>query len=332
MDHIGILKNALQTTLRHRALWILGFLWAIVGGGGGSFGNFGNFGNGGNVRYEMGPRDFPNFHWQPEEFLPLLLLGGCLLFFLAVIATVARYVLQAGIYRTLDQVEQAGAAPGVRSGWRQGWHRRTWRLFLQNLIVGIPLVLAILLFAVLAASPLLLLATQNDVAIAIGEITTIGLVLIWLLFTIILIALVSLLQQFWWRAAVIGDLDTVTAIRQGWRLVSDNLSAVAIMWLLMLGIGLLFAILLIPVLLIVIMITALVAGGPGYLIYEATGSLAGALLWGIPVGLVVLILPLSFVNGLYLIFQSSVWNQVYTQLAARAAVLAPPVEENATAA
>ncbi|NUQ39312.1 MAG: hypothetical protein HUU23_16340 [Caldilineales bacterium] len=328
MDHIGILKHAFHTTLRHRALWILGFLWALVGGGGGGFGNFGNFGNGDNFRYEMGRGDFPDIRWQPEEFLPLLLLGGCLLLILVVAATLARYVLQAGVYRTLDQMEGAGVAPGVRSGWRQGWHRRTWRLFLQDLIVGIPLVFGILLLLALAASPLLLLTTGNDAAGVIGVVTAIGLFLGWLLLVVIVSALISALQQFWWRAAVIDDVDALTAIGQGWRLVRDNLSAVAIMWLLMLGIGLLFVILLIPVLLIVVMITALVAGGPGYLIYEATGSLAGALLWGIPVGLVVLILPLSFVNGLYLIFQSSVWNQVYTQLAARAAALAAPVEED----
>jgi hypothetical protein len=53
-----------------------------------------------------------------------------------------------------------------------------------------------------------------------------------------------------------------------------------------------------------------VAGGPGNLIYQAAESIGWALAWGIPVGLLVFVLPLAFVSGLYLIFHSSVWNQV----------------------
>jgi len=79
-------------------------------------------------------------------------------------------------------------------------------------------------------------------------------------------------------------------------------------------IGILFALAMIPVLLLVGLITAIVAGGPGYIIYQATESIGWALAWGIPVGLIVFVIPLAFVGGLYLIFHSSVWNQMYNAL------------------
>ena len=149
MDHIGILKHALETTLRHRALWILGLLWALVGGGSGGFsGNFGNIGNFGNrSSYRFHGHDFSSLaaNFNPAVLLGFLALFCGLLLLLAVIAAIARYVLQAGIYRSLDQLHQAGTEPTVRGAWREGWHRRTWRLFFQNLIVSIPLVIGAIL-------------------------------------------------------------------------------------------------------------------------------------------------------------------------------------------
>ncbi len=136
------------------------------------------------------------------------------------------------------------------------------------------------------------------------------------------IVVIGVLSQFWWRAAVIGDQGFVTSMRSAWRLVRHNPTDVLIMWLLMLGIGILFVLLMIPVLLLVGLITAIVAGGPGYIIFLATESVGWALAWGIPVGLLAFMIPLAFVGGLYLIFHSSVWNQVYNALVERTGLVA----------
>ena len=317
MDHVGILKNAFHTTIRYRALWVLGMLWALAGGGGAGF-NFPSSGSG--YRYDGsdvpgGPFGAP--HVNIALILSLVALACGLFLILIVVAPVVRYTLQAGVYRSLHAVASEGVTPTVRKGFREGWHRRTWRLFLQDLLVGIPLALVALLALALALSPLLLLMADSGAAKAIGIATTVGLVLFWVLLLIVIATVVGVLSQLWWRAAAVGDEDSVGGIRTGWRLARHNLGDVAIMWLLMLGAGLLWGLLMIPAVLILVVVTGLLAAGPGFLIYQATDSLIPALLWGVPVGLVLFVLPLVFLGGIYLVFQASVWNQVYEQLVGR---------------
>ena len=61
-------------------------------------------------------------------------------------------------------------------------------------------------------------------------------------------------------------------------------------------------------------ITAIVAGLPAYLLWQSTQHLLWPLVYGIPVGIVTFAVPVVFVGGLYLIFDASVWTQVYRQL------------------
>ena len=325
MDHIGIIKNALQTTIRYRALWILGFLWALTGGGIGSRGSGGAPANSGsNTSWKMDEMDLEKLGIDPALFatfsaaiLSWIILLCCCLFIVAILITVLRYVLQAGVYRSLAQLELQDVAPTVRGAFREGWHRRTWRMFLQNLLVFIAIFAVLILLALVVAAPFFFLSNGGDVFNALGIGFTILFGLCWILLMIAAFIVIAVLSEFWWRAAIIGDQDTITAMRSGWRLVRHNVTDVLVMWLLMLGIGILFALVMFPVVLLIGLITAVVAGGPGYIIYQATESIGLALAWGIPVGLIVFILPLVFIGGLYIIFQNSVWNQMYNTLAAR---------------
>jgi len=325
MDHIGIVKNALQTTFRYRALWILGFLWALTGGGmsGGGSGNASS-NAGSNSGYKWDTTDLEKLGIDPALFatfsaaiLSWIIMLCCCLFIVAILITIVRYVIQAGVYRSLAQLEYQDVAPTVRGAFREGWHRRTWRMFIQNLLVFIAAFMVLVLMALVVVVPIFFLSDGGDIVNALGIGFTILFGLCWILLLIAVIIVIAVLSEFWWRAAVIGDQDTITAMRTGWRLVRHNATDVLIMWLLMLGIGILFALAMIPVLLLVGLITAVIAGGPGYIIYQATESIGWALAWGIPVGLLVFMIPLAFVGGLYLIFQSSVWNQMYNALVER---------------
>ena len=319
MDHVAVLKKAWGITFRYRALWVLGFLWVLVGGGGGNSGgrvpNFaGNFQNG--SMNEIGA-EVSRFTGVISHYLGWILLGACFLFLLAIIMAVLRYVLQAGVYRVLYRLETEGVAPTVGAGFREGWHRRTWRLFLQNLLIGIVAAIGSMILLALAASPLLLLLVHSDGAHVAGVIATIGLMIPVLLVIIVLATAISVLAQFWWRAAIIDDMATLSAISYAWNIVKINFRDVAIMWLLMLAVGVLFGFLTIVFVMILMAITAAVAGLPGYLLYQATQSVSIALLWGLPVALVFFLLPLLFVSGLYLIFSTTVWNDVYLAITRR---------------
>ncbi len=320
MDHVGILKNAFHTTWRYRALWILGFLWALVGGTGAGYGFPGSTSN-----YNFGGRRPQNLPFGGDLganiglVVGLLVLACGMFLILGILALVLRYTLQAGVYRSLHALDAEGVAPGVKRGIREGWNRRTWRVVLQDLLVGILMALASLLTLALALSPLLLLIADNRAVKAVGIAAAVGLGLVWLLLFIIAATAVSVLSQLWWRAAVVGDETALDAIGSGWRLARRYLGDVAIIWLLMLGAGLLWGLIMIPVMLLLGGLAAVFAAGPGFLIYQTTHAVWPALLWGVPVGLVIFVVPLVFLGGLYLIFQASVWNQVYDQLRARIA-------------
>ncbi|RME84088.1 MAG: hypothetical protein D6775_06470 [Caldilineae bacterium] len=318
MDHIAILKDAARTTLRHRALWVLGPLWFLVGGGisTGYVGTPGNFGS--NWRYNGRSPHLPRF--DPDQFLAALVVLCGLGLILLVVSQIIRYVLQAGIYRSLYRLHTEGAEPTIAAGFREGWHRRTWRLVAQNWLVAVPFIIVALVLLALAAAPLLLNLTESKGLNVLGIVMAIGLFMGWLGFLLVVGMILSVLQQFWWRLAVIADQTTFTAMRNGWRLVRQNLGDIGIMWLLLVGINILVMVVSFPVILVLGGVTAAVAGGPGYLIYSLTHSLILSLFWAVPVSILFLVVPLLFLGGLYLIFQTEVWNRVFIEIYQRSFV------------
>jgi hypothetical protein len=95
------------------------------------------------------------------------------------------------------------------------------------------------------------------------------------------------------------------------------------MWLLMAGVTIAFAIGMVPVALLLIAIALVLGGGVGFaglsiarLISEGLTPwfVAGAL--GIPIFLLVLVVPLIFLDGLRMTFRSSTWTLAYRELRA----------------
>ncbi len=236
---------------------------------------------------------------------------------MGIAAIIVNYVARAALYRMVDTIETRGAAPTWRQGFRLGWDRRTFRLFLLELIVGIVTLLGVLVVLAVAASPLLLLLIQNDAARAIGIALTVALGLLALLLLIVAAIGLTLLGQFWSREIVLGDRSVGQALASGYALVRRNLKEVGIMWLLMAGIGIGFAVVMIPIFIIVVLIALGLGGGLGYAVYAATSSVPWAVVAGFPVALVILAVPLTFVGGLYHVFTSSAWTLAYREIVLR---------------
>ncbi len=313
MDYSGILKHAAQTTWRHRSLWLLGFLWALVSGGTGFGSNFGNMGATWSGDLPMGAPEFTP--WMAVALLFLL----ALLCVLIPVSVVLSYVLWAGIYRVLDAWYTRQVAPTVGAGFREGWHRRTWHLFLLMVVVYVPLGLAFLLTLLLAASPLLLLLTEARAAVFLGVLMAAALLIPTLLLWVAVFTVISVLVQFWSRAVVLDEYPVPAALRYGWNLVRRRLREVAIMWLLMVGVELFLGMVMFIIFILAGGLALVIAGGPAWLLAQWTESALPALLWGIPVGLVIFLLPTLFASGLFLIFQAAVWNQVYRAIGGVAA-------------
>ncbi len=239
---------------------------------------------------------------------------------LVLIATVVRYVLRSGTYQGLELVEAEGWVPTVRGTWHLGWQWRTWRMLLQDVVVGVP-------FAVLAATallfslaPLVLLIPDNSGLTAIGIVGTLGLLAIWLAIVVVVGAVVGVLSALWGRAAVVDDQGVFAAIATGVRLARRNSWDLVRVWLLAVGVAIVMGLITVAACLALLAVALAVAGAPAYYLYRHD-NLVLALLYGIPVGLAIILIPLAVIRGFSEIFMADVWTLVYRELRPRPAAL-----------
>ncbi len=126
--------------------------------------------------------------------------------------------------------------------------------------------------------------------------------------------ILSTITELAWRHTVLGGRGVIDSLKESYHLIRNNLKDVGITVLILIGLGMAWGIVTL-VLVIVVMIVALVVGViPGAIGYALTQEIVVALLAGVPLFLVTLIIPLTFVTGLYLIFRSAVWTLLFRQL------------------
>lgn len=321
MDYGKILKRAWYMVWRYRALWVFGAILALTAGGGGSNG----------FQYTFNREDWPPGvridQISPEIANMLVAIGigvAFLILILIIAAVVARYVSETALIRMVDEHEQTGQQRSVRQGFRTGWSRSAWRLFLIDLLIGLSVAVAFILLFLLAAAPLLLWATGITAARAFGIATTIGLGLLVILLAIVVGVILSVLMRFFRRVCVLEQRGVIESIRQGYYLVRPHLKEVAVLWLIMLGLGIGWGILMIPVTLVVLFLGAVIGGLPALLAgVLANLAFGGAVPWiiglavGIPFFILVVAGPLLFLGGLWEVFKSSVWTLTYRELRAK---------------
>ena len=211
-----------------------------------------------------------------------------------------------------------------------GWSRTALRLFLINLLISLPAVIVFILLFLLAAAPLLLWLTERTPIGIIGTVSSSGLFVLLIFLAILVGAVIGLLRRFFWRACALEDLGVIDSIRQGWGLVRNHLKDVGVMWLIMVGVRIGWAIALIasaiilfPAILLLIAIGGVVGGLPALLV----GGLASLFLeepapWilggviGFPIFILVVSAPWVFLSGLMEVFKSSTWTLTYRELRA----------------
>ncbi len=325
MNHTDLIKRAWRITWRYRVLWLFGILLALAGGGGGGGGGGGDGGRGG-----IPPiRGLDNL--DPGKIIGIIALCCCILFAVAIVMTIVQYMARAALYRSVDQIEETGVAPTGREGFRLGWTNRAFRLFLLELMVGIAVLLAALLLATVAAAPLLLLLTKSGVLKGIGIGSTIWLGLVWILLLIVAAVIQSVLGQFWSREIILADRSIGDALASGYHLVRGRLKDVGGMWLLMFAIGFGFGLVMIPVVLVVIVGAGAAGVAMGFAIHAATNSIGWAVAGGLPLFLLIMIIPLSIVQGIYLAFETTAWTLTYREVALGKRPTSDIVPEPATA-
>lgn len=344
IDFGKILKRGWQILWSYRVLWIFGLLLAITAGGGG--------GGGSGPQFQLnGARDWGNARpWPPlEEFndwaqqnlVPLfeypeqhigtfIWIGiGFLLFILIVAAVTAliRYPSETAVLRMVNDHEQTGEKVSFRKGWRLGWSRQAFRLWVIDLVINLPV---LLLIAVIIGVGLTVFFTIERQANVIGVVVSIGFFFVFLFFFIIGMAFLGLLRQFFARKAALEGATIGESFRQGWRMFKQNWKSGLLMWLVMLGVGIgvgilgfILFFLLIPVYLVLLIPAILTAAIPvllgfGIAALFAPAPLAWAIgiLLGLPFFFIVVLSPLFMFSGWYQIYSSSVWTLAYREMKA----------------
>jgi hypothetical protein len=334
MDHIKVLKRAWEITWRYRALWIFGIILALTTaqGWGSSNGNQAQYRvNGEDLPWPGGEFELP--HIPPNVTSILIAVGvglACVIVILIVVTTIARYVAETALIRMVDDYEETGEKHSIRGGFRLGWSRTAFRLFLIKLLIGLPVTVVFILLFALSLAPLLLWVTKSSVAGILGTVAAIGLFFMILFLAIIVGAAISLLLKFFWRACALEEVGVTESIRQGFGLVRQRLKDVGIMWLIMVGvqIGWVLAmiamvIVLFPAIILLIVLggvlgglPALVVGGLVSLLFEGPVPWVLGALVGLPIFILVVATPWLFLGGLMEVFKSSVWTLTYRDLRA----------------
>jgi hypothetical protein len=358
IDIRKILKRSWHILWNYRVLWFFGILLALTAGGNGGgssgsgyqfSGNHGNNGsNGYNPNFQPGPflRELtdwfnqnisPLFEHPDQHVATFIWIGIAFLLFIlivGVIASILRYVSETSVIRMVDEYEQTGTKVGFKQGWKMGWNRRAFRMWVIDLVINLPVMLFI---ALLIGLGLLIFFSviNGNAALAIGgTITAIGCAFLFIFAFIVLMVFLSLLRQFFVRSAALEGTGIGESFRRGWVMFKNNWKSAALMWLVMLGLGIGYGIagmilffLLIPIYLILILPAALVAAIPAAIALGITSIFAsGPLAWivavlvALPFFFMVALAPLTIIGGWYMIYKTSVWTLTYREIKALEAV------------
>ena len=343
IDPIKILQRAWHILWNYRTLWVLGLILALAAGS--SVNGSGN--NGMQFQEDSQSYEGPSFGSVQEaidyfrgelnklftEGIPeanitgealsafLWTVGVFVLFMvlISIAVAVAYYVSASAVIRMVDEYENTGTKMTVREGFRIGWSRAAWRLFLINLIMNLPAILFFVALLIGAASFFISAINGNanlSPASLVGIFSLIFLggfiVLIWSIFF-------GLLRPFFWRVAVLENAGVRESLRQGFGLVRENWKSAGLMWLVMIGLGIAWVvvsiiafIITLPILVVTIIVAAFVSAIPVLLLFGIFSLfLTGPLPW-IAAGLFVLPLFFTIAFSPWLLIGS--WKEVYTSI------------------
>lgn len=296
MDYTKIIKRAWQITWRHKALWLFGFLLSLFSGEGGS-------GGGRGTQYTFGTGD----QLSPPEVMAIVsfVLVFALAFF--VLGIVLRNLSRGALIGMVREAEEMGDT-NVGSGWRTGWSRFLPLLGI-DLVIGIPAAIMALVLIAIGLAPLVLLVAKERALSLLAIVLTVFLMLLMIGLLIAMGLVLSVLGKLARRQCVLEKKGVWDSIRDGYGMGRENLRHVGLVRLLLLGIGLLFAVAIVPLSVAVFG----VAAAPAAAVYAATEAVLPSILVGILIGLPGVLL-LALLGGIYEAFRSAVWTLTYLEL------------------
>jgi hypothetical protein len=361
LDIRKILQRSWHILWNYRTLWIFGFILALAIGGnnignnsgykfndrqtnqqpsvqtpGGWQGLQGNtFAEKMNDAFRQAGAALSNLQQQhPVEFrmgiaVAITLFVVILIFSLLI--AVLRYVAETASIQMVNEYEQTGVKVGFRQGWKYGWSRSSWRLFLINFIVHLPVLILFVLLGLISWWIFSALLGGVESTIISRLIAGIGLAFLFIFVTVIAMVVLYVLRDLAWRMSVLEGTGVTESLSGVTALVKRQWKNVGLMWLVMIGIRIVWAIaffiLILPLLivsiltavgglLVAIVPTLVTAGIASLLSAPAYWPWAFALVIGLPFFFIVTFSPVILVNGWGQIYYSSVWTMTYRELKA----------------
>jgi hypothetical protein len=248
-----------------------------------------------------------------------------------IVTKIARYVSEAALIRMVGDYEDTGERRGVWQGLRLGLSRTAWRLFLIDLTIDIPVILAFLLLFALAFTPLVFgIRGSTPATVIVGSLLTGGLFVAGIGLAFVSGTLLSVLKRFFRQACALESLGVMASIRRGWAVVRRKPAEVLVMWLIMLGVALGWAavitlsfLVLFPLLILFIVLGGVAGALPAYLVFllsslvfEGALPILLAVVVGLPIFILVMLAPWWCLGGLMEVFKSSIWTLTYRELRA----------------
>jgi hypothetical protein len=368
MDPVKILKRAWHILWSYRALWVFGLILAMAGAG-----SSGSNGSNSGSRYEANsqssqqqplPEDMGEAFKQATQEMGKAfneglnavgiprgdvntLIGIAIVFIifcmiLGLVITVARYVAETAVIRMVDEYENTGTKMSIREGFRIGWSRTSWRLFLINLLVNLPLILGMILLLAGVGMAIFQSMTRGFQTPTAFVIVALVAVMFLVIFVVAIITIfLGLLRHFFWRACALENLTVRESLSRGFQMARENWKNIGIMWLVMIGLGIVWMIvsviafvLTIPVVAVtavagalVAVIPALLAGGLTSLFLNGWLPWIVGALFALPLFFTVAFSPWLLLQGWQTVFTSTVWTLVYRELKALPALTPQAVDE-----
>ena len=281
----------------------------------------------------------------PRGVWSVLIALGIVAASMAIVGLIARYVAEAALIRMIHEGEETGEKPGILRGARLGFSRTAWRLFFIDVVIHLPLMLALFLAFTLALLPLLLWAVGSTTAGLTGAWLTAGGLFLLTILSFIISAVVSRFVQVIRRACAVEGLGVFASIGRGLGMVRRHFKEVVIIWLIWVGTRLAWMvasvpalILLSPILLLFVIAGVFLGAVPALLVGGLLSPvLAGPFPWivgalaGLPIFLLVMLAPMLFLGGLVEVFKSSTWTLAYRELQALECAAADEVPRSAGA-
>ncbi len=350
IDFGKILTRAWHILWNYKVLWIFGILLALTSGGGNGGNNRTSYqvndgrtqsGSGFDMSHAWPPfRELadwfnqavvPLFEHPNEHIATFIWLGAALFLFILILSAIAvliRYPSEVAVMRMVDGYEANGEKVGFRAGWRLGWNRRAFRLWVIDLIVSLPAIAFLLFLLLVGVFFFVNYRGVSQTTLVGAAFTAFACIFLLILVLILVMVFLGLLREFFARFAALEETGIGESLRQGWAFFKRNWKSAAVMWLIMLGVGVGFAIagiivffLLIPAYLVLLIPAALAAAIPGSIAFGvASLFFSGPPAWiigvffALPVFFAVLFAPLFLFSGWFKIYSSSVWTLAYREM------------------